>query len=671
MKKILTTFGLTLLFLCVLAQENPVSWKFSSEKNSDTEYSLIMKATISGKWHLYSLDADPIFTTPTKFDFKESPDYQLVGDMEQPTPTIEHDDDLDIDLKYFAKEVTFRQKVNVTNGTPTVNGSVRYMTCDDSRCLPPETTEFSIDLGKAGTPASAIQEAEIGTDQIVKADTEKSNSDNAPKKKSLWRVFITGIIGGLIALVTPCVWPMIPMTVSFFLKSADDKKKGIRNAIVYGLSIILIYDLLGLGVTLLFGDDALNTMATNPWINIFLFLLLVVFAISFFGGFELTLPSKWINKTDENADKKSGILGIFFMALTLVLVSFSCTAPIIGTLLVEIVSGGLWGPLVGMTGFALALAIPFTLFAIFPSWLSNLPKSGGWMNTVKVVLAFLELALSMKFLSTADEMMGWRILDRETFIALWIAIFGLLGIYLLGKLKFKHDSDLDHVSVFRLFLAIITLAFTVYMVPGLWGAPLNAIAAFTPKMYTQDFKLGQNEGNSGTTTMMPTSSENYHNMCTDTPKYGDVLHTPEGYKGYFDFDEALDCARELNKPILIDFTGHNCVNCRKMENAVWTDPAVREVLNKNFVIAELYVDDLKDLNPEDYMVIDNGNGTDTIKTIGKKWKQYQKTKYGQNSQPCYVIIDNEENILAGPYGFDKDVQHFINFLNEGKDKFNK
>lgn len=668
MKKIITFLGLVMCsFITLFAQDNPISWSFSSEKNSNSEYTLMMTAVIEKPWHLYALDSDPVFTTPTKFSFNESSDFSIIGNVEQPKPIVEHDEDLGIDLKYFGDEVTFKQKVKVTGKSPVVEGSIVYMACDDARCLPPENISFSINLEK-NQATSDVSEYD-GEPTIVSADAEESEP---AQKKSLLNIFLVGLVGGLVALVTPCVWPMIPMTVSYFLKSSGDKKKGIKNAIYYGLSIIVIYDLLGLGVTLIFGDDALNTLATNPWINVFLFLILVVFAISFFGAFELTLPSKWVNKMDENADSKGGIIGIFFMALTLVLVSFSCTAPIVGTLLVEIVTGGLWGPLVGMTGFALALAVPFSLFAIFPSWLNNMPKSGGWMNSVKVVLAFLELALSMKFLSTADEMMNWRILDRETFIAIWIIIFGMLGFYLLGKIKFKHDSDVEHVSVFRLFLSIICLAFTVYMIPGLWGAPLNAIAAFTPKMYTQDFKLGGE--NTTPTVIMQSQNQGTtsQNLCNPTPKYSDILHLPEGYQGYFDFDEALACAREMDKPLLLDFTGHNCVNCRKMENAVWTDDAVKQIINEEFIVAALFVDNLNDLNPEDYVTVTEENGkTTTITKIGKKWKHYQRTKYAINSQPCYIIIDNDENVLAGPYGFDNDIQKFIDFLNSGINNYKK
>ena len=694
MKKLFFALGLTFLlcFFSVNAQNNPVKWSFSSEKISNDEYNLLMKATIEKNWHVYSMDADPVFTTPTSFKFGKSADFSLIGKISQPKPIEEQDEDLGATLKYFTKEVTFKQKIKITSTNKTIaTGSVTYMVCDDHQCLPPETVKFSIDVKGNEATASTVENDDERVDSSVVTTTKDSttlnssntqsidNQINKPKKQSLWKVFIYGILGGLIALVTPCVWPMIPMTVSFFLKSAGDKKKGIKNALYYGLSIIIIYDVLGLGITLIFGDDALNTIATNPWLNVFLFLILVVFAISFFGAFELTLPSSWINKMDANADKRRGFWGIFFMALTLVLVSFSCTAPIVGTLLVEIVTGGLWGPLIGMTGFALALAIPFTLFAIFPSWLSNMPKSGGWMNSVKVVLAFLELALSMKFLSTADEMMSWHILDRETFIALWIIIFGLLSLYLLGKIKFKNDSDTPYVSVFRLFLAIITLAFTVYMVPGLWGAPLKAIAAFTPKMYTQDFKLSYDNTNvkDNSTIQLPTgntstSTSSSGNLCNDNPKYSDMLHLPEGYHGYFDYDEGLACARQLHKPVFIDFTGHNCVNCRKMENAVWIDPTVKQILNDEYVIIELYVDDLNPLKPEDYITINDENGNKTtITKIGKKWKYYQKTKFANNSQPYYVLIDNNEKLLTTPYAFDKDPQHFQEFLKKGIEEFKK
>ncbi|MCK9301707.1 MAG: cytochrome c biogenesis protein CcdA [Bacteroidales bacterium] len=656
LKNLLFSVVALLLFCSSYAQiHEPVKWSFNKEKISDSEYNLIFKASIDEGWHLYSQfieDGGPI---PTSFSFTESPDYQLIETTIEPKSEEEWDPNFEMTLKYFSGEVTFVQAIKVLNSEAlTVEGSLEFMACDNSQCLPPEIQEFKINV--------------IGG-EIVEELTEYASTDVTTtsgedgEKQSLWKIFLLGIVGGLIALVTPCVWPMIPMTVSFFLKSSGDKKKGIKKAVYYGISIIIIYVALGLGITLIFGADALNALATNPWFNVAFFVLLVVFAASFLGAFELTLPSKWVNKMDAKSETSKGFFGVFFMAFTLVLVSFSCTGPIIGTLLVEAVVNGVMAPLVGMTGFALALAIPFTLFAIFPSWLSSMPKSGGWMNSVKVVLGFLELALGLKFLSVADLTMHWGILDRETFLVLWIVIFAMLGFYLLGKLKLPHDSDLPHVSVGRLFMALISFAFAIYMIPGLWGAPLKAISAFAPPMYTQDFNMIEVVRNN--------SGGKAESICAEKPKYSDFLHIPDGLEGYFDYDEALECARAMNKPLFIDFTGHGCVNCRNMEAAVWIDPQVRKLLEEEYIIVELYVDDKTPLEPNEVTTVEFAGKTKHIKTIGNKWSYYQAAKFGSNSQPYYVLMDTDEQLLTEPHVYDLDPEHFIDFLSKGVEEFKK
>ena len=460
----------------------------------------------------------------------------------------------------------------------------------------------------------------------------------------LIKIFILGLLGGLVALVTPCVWPIIPMTVSFFLKSSGDKKKGMRDATIYGASIVVIYVTLGLAVTGIWGANALNSLATNAWFNIFFFLMLVVFAASFFGAFELTLPSSWSNAIDSKAEKTGGLFGIFLMAFTLTLVSFSCTGPIIGFLLVEVsTSGNILAPTVGMLGFAIALALPFTLFAMFPSWLKSMPKSGGWMNTVKVVLGFVELAFALKFLSVADLAYGWRILDRETFLAIWIALFALLGLYLLGKIKFPHDDeDEKKISVPRFFLALCSIAFAIYMVPGLWGAPLKAVSAFAPPMKTQDFNLAGGR--------MASASEE------------EAVH-------FSDYEEGMAYAKKHNKPVFVDFTGYGCVNCREMEAAVLSDDKVSAIINEDFVVIELYIDEKKALDEPIQVTI---NGKDRkLRSIGDKWSYLQESRFGANTQPFYVLLDNEGNLLSGSYSYDKDVNKFIEFLENGKKEYKK
>nr|WP_198170264.1 thioredoxin family protein [Mucilaginibacter arboris] len=483
-------------------------------------------------------------------------------------------------------------------------------------------------------------------------------------KQSLWAIFLAGLLGGFAALLMPCIFPMLPLTVSYFTKTAQSRGSAITKAIIYGLSIIVIYVALGLLITVIFGADALNDLATNGIFNIVFFLLLVVFAISFFGAFELTLPSSWANKMDEQSDK-GGFIGLFFMAATLALVSFSCTGPIIGTLLVQAATmGALLGPAVGMFGFSLALAIPFALFALFPSWLKSLPKSGGWLNSVKVVLGFLELALALKFLSNVDLAYHWEWFDREIFLVLWIVIFGLMGLYLLGKLKFSHDSPVDYISIPRLFLAIIVLAFTIYMVPGLWGAPLKSISAFLPPLQTQDFDLytpSLTAGNRTANTSTQNSEETLH-------KYASIFKAPLGLNAFFDYDEALAYAKKNHKPVMIDFTGHACVNCRKMEASVWTDKNVYSTISNDFVLLQLYVDDKTDLGPNEQFVTAQGK---KIRTIGNKWSEFQASRFKANSQPFYVLLDDEGNLLVPPQGADYNPKSYENFLQSGLRAFGK
>lgn len=684
MKKFVTLLMLTFLALAVQAQIlTPVKWNIKLEDSDSAEKTLVFSAKLDAGWHLYDMNLPEGGPISTSFSFENLKGTKAIGTpIASKEATTVFDEQFQMELRWFAGEVSFRQKIEVTDPKHLqVNGYVEYMACNDENCLPPEQEEFAfsakdIDVEKtlaALTPKESTDNApqEVTQDTVV---TEPDVADEAsaatpeyvPEKEpqvyqseELWKpvvdelkafgdstisatdtswlfIFFAGFAGGLIALLTPCVWPMIPMTVSFFLKRTKDRKKAIRDAITYGLSIIVIYLVLGLLITGIFGASALNDLSTNAIFNIIFFLLLVLFAISFFGAFELVLPASWTNKLDTKADSTTGIISIFFMSFTLVLVSFSCTGPIIGTLLVQAATmGAAIGPAVGMFGFALALSIPFSLFAIFPNLLQSMPKSGGWLNSVKVVLGFLELALALKFLSVADLAYGWRLLDRETFLVLWIVIFALLGCYLLGKLKFSHDSDLKYVSVPRLFMAIISFAFSIYMIPGLWGAPLKAISAFAPPLYTQDFNLYDNE-----------------------------VHA-----AFDDYEAGMAYAKQHNKPVMIDFSGYGCVNCRKMEASVWTDARVKDLLENDYVLITLMVDDKTKL-PEPIRIQENGK-TRTLRTIGDKWSYLQRSKFGANAQPFYILLDNEGKPLAPSYAFDEDVNKYIQFLERGLEEFKK
>ena len=663
-KHFISWLVMALLCLPVFAQiQEPVKFKTELKTLSANEAEIIFSGAVENGWHIYSTDLPEGGPISATFNIDKIEGAELVGKLMPRGNEIEKMDPIfEMKVRYFEKQATFVQKVKLTGGDYKIAGYLEYGACNDENCLPPTSVDFSF-IGKAAGSASAATEttatetsdaeatadstqaspttsvAATGTaDYWAPVITELGNyGENINNESHTWiYIFFTGMLGGLLALFTPCVWPIIPMTVSFFLKRTKDKKKGIRDAFTYGTSIVVIYVGLGLIITGIWGANALNSLSTNAIFNIFFCLMLVVFAASFFGAFEITLPSRWSNAIDSKAEQTTGLLSIFLMAFTLSLVSFSCTGPIIGFLLVEVSSTGSYlAPAIGMLGFAIALALPFTLFALFPSWLKSMPKSGGWMNVIKVTLGFLELAFALKFLSVADLAYGWRILDRETFLALWIVIFGLLGMYLLGKIKFPHDDDDNKVSVSRFFLAMFSLAFAVYMIPGLWGAPLKAVSAFAPPMQTQDFNLYKNE-----------------------------VHAK-----FNDFDAGMEYARQNGKPVMIDFTGYGCVNCRKMELSVWTDPKVSQLLNDDYVLITLYVDEKTKL-PEPIRITENGQER-TLRTIGDKWSYLQRTKFGANAQPFYVLIDNEGKPLNKSYSYDEDIQKYIDFLETGLKNYKK
>lgn len=699
--KLITTF-LFLLFSFTWAQaqmQQPVKVQTQLKEVSATEAEIIFNATIADGWHMYSTKVIKDGPIAASFHTDKLSGAKLEGSLRAVGNEIrKYEDMFGTEVYFFEKKAQFVQQLQLTGGAWSVEGYMQYGACNDQNCTPPTNVEvnfhgtskvsLSTDKGtgakgkdeKAGKNSDEIAakssnkatELTSETREKLLADEETAVSDSVTNDtaggysiglsdsfdeglwrpviaqlqaldadgeanaagSSLWKIFLLGLVGGLVALVTPCVWPIIPMTVSFFLHRSEDKKKGIRDAWLYGASIVVIYVTLGLLITALFGASALNNMATNAVFNIFFFLLLVVFAASFFGAFELTLPSSWSSAVDSKAEKTGGLIGIFLMAFTLTLVSFSCTGPIIGFLLVEVSTEGcILAPTIGMLGFAIALALPFTLFALFPTWLKNIPKSGGWMNTVKVVLGFVELAFALKFLSVADLAYGWGLLDRETFLALWIALFGLLGLYLLGKIKFPHDGDETHVGVPRFFLGWLSLAFAIYMVPGLWGAPLKAVSAFAPPMKTQDFNL-----------------------------YASKEVKPQ----FMDYEEGMAYAKAQKKPVMIDFTGYGCVNCRKMEAAVWTDDRVASLMTEDYVLIQLYVDE-KTALPEPIVVNDHDQKR-KLRTVGDKWSYLQSHKFGANAQPFYVLLDCEGNPLTKAYGFDENVNHFLSFLRAGLQK---
>ncbi|RGD51580.1 thiol:disulfide interchange protein [Bacteroides sp. AM16-13] len=690
MRKIISFLLLSFVVYALQAQiKDPVKFKTELTPLSDTEAEVVFTAAIDKGWHVYSTDLGDGGPISATFNIDNKSGVELVGKLKPVGKEVATFDKLfEMKVRYFENTAKFVQKVKFTGGAYAIEGYLEYGACDDESCLPPTQVPFKFSgVAKAGNAAATKTEqpkAEQPEQKVVdKADKKEGATPVASKDSSammelvpattteaatdiqpavasseLWKpvisdlqalgeehgqedmswiyIFITGFLGGLLALFTPCVWPIIPMTVSFFLKRSKDKKKGIRDAWTYGASIVVIYVALGLAITLIFGASALNALSTNAIFNILFFLMLVIFAASFFGAFEIRLPSKWGNAVDSKAESTTGLLSIFLMAFTLSLVSFSCTGPIIGFLLVQVsTTGSVVAPAIGMLGFAIALALPFTLFALFPSWLKSMPKSGGWMNVIKVTLGFLELAFALKFLSVADLAYGWRLLDRETFLALWIVIFALLGFYLLGKIKFPHDDDDNKVGVTRFFMALISFAFAVYMVPGLWGAPLKAVSAFAPPMQTQDFNLYKNE-----------------------------VHAK-----FDDYDLGMEYARLNGKPVMLDFTGYGCVNCRKMEAAVWTDPKVSDLINNDYVLITLYVDNKTPLT-EPVKIIENGTER-TLRTVGDKWSYLQRVKFGANAQPFYVLLDNQGKPLNKSYAYNEDIPKYIEFLQTGLENYKK
>ena len=678
MKK--SIFSILLLLFAVVVQaqiQEPVKFKSELKTLQAGEAEVVFTGTIDKGWHVYSTDLGDGGPISATFNVESISGAELVGKLKPVGKEVAAFDKLfEMKVRYFENTAQFVQKLKLTGGEYKVEGFLEYGACNDENCLPPTQVPFKFSGKAEGTAVNgpaADKAADAGdVDWEKSSDTAQTaamaiiggaESDTGINvagdgTTDLWKpvidelqalgetvsqedmswiyIFITGFVGGLLALFTPCVWPIIPMTVSFFLKRSKDKKKGIRDAWTYGASIVVIYVGLGLLVTGIFGANALNSLSTNAVFNIFFFLMLVVFAASFFGAFEITLPSKWSNAVDSKAEKTGGLLSIFLMAFTLSLVSFSCTGPIIGFLLVQVsTTGNMIAPAIGMLGFAIALALPFTLFALFPSWLKSMPESGGWMNVIKVTLGFLELAFALKFLSVADLAYGWRILDRETFLALWIVLFALLGFYLLGKVKFPHDDDDTKVSVPRFFMALASLAFAVYMLPGLWGAPLKAVSAFAPPMQTQDFNLYNNE-----------------------------VHAK-----FDDYDLGMEYARQHGKPVMLDFTGYGCVNCRKMELAVWTDPKVSDIINNDYVLITLYVDNKTPLSSP-VKIMENGTER-TLRTVGDKWSYLQRVKFGANAQPFYVLIDNEGKPLNKSYSYDESIPKYIEFLQTGLENYKK
>ncbi|MEJ2594998.1 MAG: protein-disulfide reductase DsbD family protein [bacterium] len=641
---------------------DPVKWTYNSEK-VDGGVDVFFTAAIDEGFHLYSLNVPEDGPLPTEFSFEENDRIKRVGEMEEITAAIEeYDDVFEMNINFFENEATFKQRFNISSGDDPADivGEIAYMVCNEFGCVALyEDIELTVDpeTGKILERTAEEPADEVGFD----------TADITGKKASMWGFFILSFLGGLAAILTPCVFPMIPMTVSFFMKEGDEKAKGRGQALLYGFSIIAIYTFIGSILAVIAGPDIANWLSTHWLPNILFFLIFIIFAASFFGWFEITMPHWMVNKSDQAADR-GGFMGPIFMAMTLVLVSFSCTGPIVGTILVESAGGQVLKPIIGMFGFSLAFALPFTLFAFFPSLLSNLPKSGGWLNSVKVVLGFLELALGLKFLSVADQTYHWGILDREIYIAFWIVIFFLMGMYLLGKIKFAHDSDVPFLSVPRLTLAIITFTFVVYLLPGMFGAPLKALSGYLPPQQTHDFDLNAiirdnvklysgSGGGGGTATA---------EIC-ETPKYHDFLHLPHGLEGYFDFDQALNCAKEQNKPIFIDFTGHGCVNCREMEANVWSDPKVLKRLRDDYIVVALYVDDKTKL-PEEEWVTSNYDGK-VKKTVGKKYADLQIAKFGVNAQPFYVLMGHNGEVLAQPRAYDLDIDAFVKFLDNGVSNF--
>jgi thiol:disulfide interchange protein len=673
MKKITALLFLTILtaFASMGQLVDPVKWSYRVEQKGQ-EATLIFKATVDKGWHVYSQfipDGGPI---PTSFTFTPDNNYTLVGKVSEPKGEEIFDSNFDMKLKYFENTAEFKQKIKLTsNNAFKLKGVVESMACNDKNCTPPNAVDFEFSIaGEASTEvigpeapttttetesASVTTTAEVITtnskiplpsSDLSKLEPACNNGGSIEAEdKSYLGIFIAGMIGGILALLTPCVFPMIPMTVSFFTKRSPTRAKGIRNAVIYALSIILIYVTIGFFVTVTLGSDALNDLASSVFFNLLFFVIFFIFALSFLGAFEITLPNSWLNKAD-SASEKGGLIGIFFMAFTLSLVSFSCTGPIIGTLLVEAAKGSSYlGPIMGMTGFSFALAIPFAFFAAFPGWLNSLPKSGGWLNSVKVVLGFLELALALKFLSNVDLAYHWGFLKRELFIALWVTIFGLMSLYLIGKLKFSHDSDLPYIGTTRIIFAIVAFAFTFYLIPGLWGAPLRLISGFPPPEFYKEWNQG------GTTSEHGQGGES----C------------PHNLNCYHDYEAGMAYAKSIGKPVMIDFTGWSCVNCRKMEDNVWSQPKVLKHLSDDYVVISLYVDDKTEL-PANEQYVSKFSGK-KIRTTGNKWSDMEAAVLNKNVQPYYVLLDNEGKMLAEPRSYTPNVEEYTKFLEEGLCRF--
>ena len=653
-------FGFFALAPCMAQIINPVKWSAKVDKITDTEYNLVMNGIIVSGWHLYSQFTPENGPLPAEFKFENSKaNYELVGKTKESPYKKQYNDVFEVDEYYFEKKVTFTQKVKVSNSKLTsIIAMIDYQVCKEVCINQDFTFTFTLpEIKEVKTSTTAVKVDSLKNDTvqttIKSSETVKIEATKKKPDSSLLTIFLLAFLGGFAALLTPCVFPMIPMTVSFFTKQSKNPAQGKRNAILYGISIIAIYVILGLVITAVFGADALNALSTNPWFNVFFFLLLIIFAVSFLGAFEIMLPNSWANKVDKQADR-GGIIGILFMALALAIVSFSCTGPIVGTLLVESASKGGIAPIIGMLGFSSALALPFMLFAMFPGWLNSLPKSGGWLNTVKVSLGFLELALAFKFLSNADLVLQLHLLEREVFLAVWIAIFGAWALYLLGKITTPHDSPLTHISVGRLSLGILVLAFTIYMIPGLFGAPLKLISAFPPPQTYSESPTG----------FFGNSAAFSKDGLPDGAEIG-----PHSLNVFTDYTKGLSYAKTVNKPVMLDFTGYACVNCRKMENNVWSDEKVLNVLKNEVVLISLYVDDKREL-PKSEQTVSKETGNDII-TVGDKWTEFIITKYKTNTQPFYVLVDLEENNLNDPISYTPDSNEYLVWLKDGISKFKK
>lgn len=675
MKKLslfILTALLTVFSYSINAQVNPVSWEFKTVKVNDSIAELQFVAKIENKWHLYAQQHKGM-ELPLVFTFKTTGDYKLIGNVNEPKPKVSYDPTFGDTSKYYVKSVTFKQKVQIKNNKPfELKGDLSGQACIDGKCVAIDRKfQFSVSGFENLTPSTTVEEpATVQNDAKTSSDV-KPLTETTPKvadkekDQSMFMFFIVAFLGGLAGLLMPCVFPMIPMTISYFLKM---KEKAKFYALIFGLSIVIIFIVIGIGLSLIFGPDFANTLSTH-WIpNLLFAFIFLIFAISLFGYFEIALPSSWINKSAK-MENSGGVIGVFFMALTLVLVSFSCTLPIAGAVALGSADGSFLKPIIGMLGFSLGIAVPFTLFAFFPGMLKTLPKSGGWMNTLKVVLAFVELAFALKFINVPDQTYHWGILDREVYLAAWIVIFSMMGFYLLGKIRFPHDDEMPtQKSWIRFFFTIVTFTFVVYLIPGMWGAPLKAISGWLPPVTTQDFdvnKIVQDE----VQTISYSGAATSETKLTETPKYAEKMHLPYGIKGYFDYHQALKVAKIENKPVFVDFTGHGCVNCRNVESAVWKDPRVKKMFAEELIVTALYVDDkVVDLLPEDQIKDADG---EMITKLGKKNMYIQNTIYKQASQPCYFILDTDGSVLLGPLEYELNPDKYLQFLEEGVKAFEK